>query len=1003
MNRRLAPAGLLILCGLAFAARAAGTEEPICADPSAGHRQSLDGVWQIANDPYDIGAGQRWSDSGRWPAAEAKPVAVPGRITDAWPNPRPLMIAANHAWYRQTFTAEATGAGRRTFLRFGAVRLESRIWLNGRLVGAHRGGEDPFEFDVTSLLEAGRSNTLIVEVKSPFLGGINQHVTLVTQPNVRIIDGFARPDLASGSIGVDVTFDNRTGSTAEVDVTATFGEFRPRRSLGIQSAHVAVPPGISTRTLTYTVAQRHLWSLEDPFLYTIGLTSQWAGAPSRAAGRDQDSFRTGFRDFRIVNGYYSLNGQRLFVRSTHLNWYDPVVVQGTPGSMQYLDRDIPQLKKAGFNMMRFLTFAALPEQLDEADEQGMLVYSEHETAWPDQLVTNPEDFGLTLNQVVRRDRNHPSLALWGLLNETLSLNMFQRAKAWLPSLRAIDDTRLVQMSSGRWDMQFRTASASNPGSNQWNVYQGGEDPVSPVSTGHFLPREVGAFYSGTGDAHIYTRWPLAWPFLTSFLHLAEHTKPFFVSEAGMGDLFADVFKSARDLHQAGAPPTAYAWQWVKPLMADLQVTWAKYGLTDVYPSIESLFIDSSLSESQQRALIFDVVRGNPKINGYSLTSETETWGEGEGIMDGFRDYKPGLLAALQAGWAPVRWSLFVNPANGYVGAPLHVKAVLANEDRLSPGDHAVTLKITGPAGPVWTQPATVRVAAGPDAPFAYPVYEGDVSLPGVPPGEYRLQAELAGGAEPAAADTHRFFLTSQDTLPAGANRVTLLGVDPNVRSLLAGRGASLHDYAEGESIDREVILIGNAVSDRAAAWRSLYGRIARGAQAVFLSPQVFAAEKTRLRWLALITTTELADNKPGLNTEGDGLYHKEIIAKDSPIFAGLPHRVLRPDYYGDLLAGSAYFDAVPVPDEIAAVTLRGFFDLNRGYHYDDGVVIGTYRFHAGRFTLNGLNLSGNVGNPAADRLLLNLVREAAAGAVPLSPLPAGWGDQMDALGIKDRL
>jgi hypothetical protein len=470
----------------------------------------------------------------------------------------------------------------------------------------------------------------------------------------------------------------------------------------------------------------------------------------------------------------------------------------------------------------------------------------------------------------------------------------------------------------------------------------------------------------------------------------------------MGDLFADVFKSARDMEQAGAPPSAYAWQWIKPLTKDLQATWAKYGLDGVYPSIESLFIDSSLSESQQRALIFDVVRGNPKINGYSLTSETETWGEGEGIMDGFRDYKPGILETMQAGWAPVRWSLFVNPANGYTDEPIHVKAVLANEDRLSPGDHAVTLKITGPSGQVWTQAAKVRVAAGADAPLAYPVYEGDVSLPGLAPGEYRLQAELAEGG-PVAADTHRFFLTNRDSLPSGSSRLTVLDVNPKIRRLLTARGATLHEYAEGEAIDREVILVGDAVSDHASAWRSLYGRIARGAQAVFLTPQIFKSEEPHLHWLALVNTTELANNKPGLNTEGDGLYHKEIIAKDSPIFAGLPHRVLRPDYYGGLLHNSAYFDAVPVPDETAAVTLRGFFDLNRGYHYDDGVVIGTYHFHAGRFTLNGLDLAGNVGNPAADQLLLNLVRDAAAHAVPLSPLPADFGDEMDGLGIKDRL
>jgi len=71
--------------------------------------------------------------------------------------------------------------------------------------------------------------------------------------------------------------------------------------------------------------------------------------------------------------------------------------------------------------------------------------------------------------------------MWGMLNETAALPVYRRARAWLPTLRAIDDSRLVMLSSGRWDKDFRTGSASNPGSSTWNVYMGGEDPVTPVA------------------------------------------------------------------------------------------------------------------------------------------------------------------------------------------------------------------------------------------------------------------------------------------------------------------------------------------------------------------------------------------------------------------------------------------------------------------------------------------------------------------------------------------
>ena len=69
-------------------------------------------------------------------------------------------------------------------------------------------------------------------------------------------------------------------------------------------------------------------------------------------------FRTGFRDFRIVNGYFHLNGKRVFLKSTHGNWYDPVAIQGTPRTMKYLDKDFTQLKKAGFNTLRLIISAA---------------------------------------------------------------------------------------------------------------------------------------------------------------------------------------------------------------------------------------------------------------------------------------------------------------------------------------------------------------------------------------------------------------------------------------------------------------------------------------------------------------------------------------------------------------------------------------------------------------------------------------------------------------------
>ncbi len=1000
----LLPAAHVVLSALLlFAGRTQGRAQA-AGDVDGVRVRSLDGTWRVAQDVFDSGRAQRWFEPARFPYGDSRSLGVPGTITDAWPNRAPLIKGANLVWYERTFTP-TVDPQLRYYLRFGAVRYQCETWLNGAEIGTHEGGDDPFEFDVTRSLLSGKSNTLVVRVYSPFLGGINQHVTLEAKPLVRLIDAFARPDAKAGVIRLDVTVENSSAGTAQVDILAAVGEFRPARAVGSQSASVTVPTGRSLTSLTLAVAQPHLWNLDDPFLYTVNVETRWRQAPSDAAGRDQSFFRTGFRDFRIVDGYFCLNGKRLFLKSTHGNWYDPLSIQGTPSVMHYLKRDIPQLKKAGFNTFRFITSAALPEQLDQADEEGFLMYSEHETAWPVLLVSDPAKIGISLDQVVRRDRNHPSLVMWGMLNETSSLTAFHRGVDLLRPLRAIDDTRLVMMSSGRWDEQFRSGSASNPGSSTWNVYLGGEDPVKPVPTGEFPGDEVGAFHSGTGDAHIYNVYPTPWTFVTAFANLARDTKPFFLSEAGIGSTYNSI-REEEKMVEAGAPPSAYAWSWIRVDVEGLKKTWAAYGLEGTYPVIEDMLVDSELSASRERELIFSVVRSNPKVNGYNLTSLNDAWGAGEGVMDNFRDFKAGMLPVLQAGWSPLRWCLFVHPLNLYTDEPIHVKVALANEDRLPAGDYPATLRVHGASGDVWTKDVSVHVEAERDAPFAYTVFEQDVMIPRLAEGQYVLEATFKN-RENAAAGALSFFVTDPGRFPGDLGDVTVVGLDPKARDFLSRRGARPHDYAKGQGVDHEVILVGSELADDAATWRHLYERIACGAHAVFLSPKAFSSRRSgnseAIRWLALPTTLDFATNRKGLVSDRDWLYHKEIIAKDGPVFAGLRTKLMTPEFYGELLAKSEYFDALPVPDVVEAVALNCTFDLDGGYGYKDGLVLGTYRFHAGAFTLCGLDILGHLGNPAADRLLLNLLLEAKSDAAALQALPTGFGDELDALGIKEHL
>ena len=946
---------------------------------------SLNGAWQIVQDPKNEGETAGWFKGDTFPTAQAKPIQVPGVPTEVFPSTSWWMNDPDQTfWYFRTFPVQgAPQSGMRYYLRFGAVRQISDVWLNGTHLGSHGGGEDPFEFDVTKFLQQG-SNALAVRVKMNLLGGIWQSVKLVAQPDVRIIDAFAKPDAKGKKIDLEVTLENNTTSPATVDVAAALGEFKPERALGQQATTVTAAPGISMANLVLPVEKPHLWDLNDPFLYTLKVTSTWKDASDAKLGQDADSFRTGFRDFRVVDGYFYLNGRRIYPASAHGNQYDALYGQGSSRDMSQYYKELDQLKKAGFNMMRCIVASAMPEQLDHADETGMLYFTEHETSW---LLKDPAQYGRTLNQVVRRDRNHPSLVLWGLLNETPDLTIYQRAKAWLPSLRAIDDTRPVLLSSGRFDNDFKTGSLSNPGSPTWDVYMGGEDPVTPKPTGALT--ELGAYKNGTGDAHVYPFYPLSWSFLTSFSKVGQDTKPFFLSEYGVSSAYNPLPEEI-EMKRLQIPDWVYSWYWVKRGSDGMKRTWATYGLDATYPNMNDMMVDSDLSAVRQRNLSFSVIRGNPKINGYNLTSIQEFWGASEGVMDNFRNFKPGHLEMLRAGWAPLRWCLFVNPTTAYADQPLTLRISLANEDVLPAGDQPATVTISGPGGEVWKQAFTVHVQA--NGPLAYALFDQDVTIPNLAPGKYSLNATLDGHAN-AAADHYDFTIKSRAELPKITGDVTVLDLQQNVRDLLAAQGAKLHPYAPDEQIDRETIVVGGDFKGGSVLWRALYGRAAQGAHVIFLDQNVFHAPDGPNKWLAVPT-------KGGQNGDPDWLYHKEVVAKTGhPIFAGLPTKLMDPDDYGMMLSNTHFFEGATVPDDTAVVAIRS--TLISHYEYKDGFMIGTYKLGAGRFTVNAFDLLGTIGAPATDRLLLNLVLAAQADAAAYTPPPTDFDVTMDKLAITD--
>jgi len=458
----------------------------------------LDGRWSLATDPQNVGREQSWFQA---PRPEAKPAKVPWIIQGTFPGYHGV------AWYWRDFTAPANPhAGGRTLLRFWQVDYLAEVWLNGQPVGGHEGGETPFVLDVTAAIKPGQKNRLAVRVLNPTHeaidgirlyetarrckvipygagagfnhGGITDSVELLCVPAVRVEDLFvvARPEGEKGTIHVQAGMHNARSQAVKGLVEFTVADARSGETTAVMHLARELPAGTTPIEADLAIDQPRLWQLNDPYLYRV--TARVSVEPEKGdksnlprsgpegashkldlspfSGRDRLAFhelsaRCGFRDFRFADGYFRLNGRRIYLRCTHTCNHFPIGQQ-FPDDPDLLRRDLINLKVMGFNAVRFIWGAASRVQLDLCDEIGLLVYQESYASM--SIAPSPkmaERFDSNVRELICRDRNHPSVVIWGLLNEASDNPAFRHAVGMLPLVRSLDTSRVVMLNSGRYD------------------------------------------------------------------------------------------------------------------------------------------------------------------------------------------------------------------------------------------------------------------------------------------------------------------------------------------------------------------------------------------------------------------------------------------------------------------------------------------------------------------------------------------------------------------------
>jgi beta-galactosidase len=368
-----------------------------------------DGGWRSVDLPHDWAIELPFTND---PALASKGYYPLGRTYPA----------TSVGWYRRVFDLPADDASKRITLEFDGAYRETMVVFNGFYIGMHSGGYDPFSFDVTDFANPGGRNVLLVRVDATSSdgwfyegAGIYRHVWLVkTHPvHVKKWGTFVTAQVRSGDATLSIRTevenhaDAKQGqSTQKARVVSTILDPSGKEVGKATSTPMSIPEG-GEQSYAQEIAVKRpaLWSLEERHLYKLVTEVEANGG---IVDRYETPFGIRTTRFDAQKGFF-LNDKPVKLKGTCNHQDHAGIGAALPDAVQYYR--IRKLQEMGCNSIRTSHNPPTPELLDACDELGMLVFDETR-----MMSSNPE--GLSqFSDLIRRDRNRPSVFMWSMGNE----------------------------------------------------------------------------------------------------------------------------------------------------------------------------------------------------------------------------------------------------------------------------------------------------------------------------------------------------------------------------------------------------------------------------------------------------------------------------------------------------------------------------------------------------------------------------------------------------------
>ena len=416
-------------------------------------------------------------------------------------------------WYRKTFSVTDDSQGKVVTITFDGAMYNTDVWVNGHFLGNRPFGYIEFSYDISKYLNYGGENTIAVRLSPEDFSsrwypgaGLYRNVWIDFRNAIHVAKWgtfITTPKVSDETAGlaVETTLE---GTLTHREIAVLYEVIDPSGAIVARSEQLAKP----VLQTTISVPSPQIWTLENPRLYQLITTVR---EDEQILDRTQTRFGIRTLKFTKSDGFF-LNGQRIRIQGVCLHHDNGPL--GAVVNRRAVERKLQIMKQMGANSVRTSHNPPSNELLDLCDTMGILVQVEAFDVWRKPKVSNGYNkfFDTWAEQdikdMVRRDRNHPSVFMWSIGNEILEQgdpkNGVHLANTLCDYVKSLDDSRPTTCGFNWWPGPLKNGIASQvdiPGLNYKPfAYGGPTDKYAPEQP--IIGSETSSCTSSRGIYHL---------------------------------------------------------------------------------------------------------------------------------------------------------------------------------------------------------------------------------------------------------------------------------------------------------------------------------------------------------------------------------------------------------------------------------------------------------------------------------------------------------------------